>query len=104
VLNGHLSWLPQRRFKFNLLHDDGSFILYWLALALTRMPEHSDDMVSVLKFVQVRNALAAVAFHVWSSGNMISWAHVILGRATSSNSEDGQNERWILNSHMNLAT
>jgi len=61
VLNGHLPWQLQQQFKIKLLNEDGDFVEYWLALALTRMPDNSGNLDPVSKFVQVRKALAAVA-------------------------------------------
>jgi hypothetical protein len=41
---------------------------------------------------------------VFSVGNMVGCAHVIAEIATCSKTEDGRNERWIVNSHIDLAT
>jgi len=35
ALNGRLPWQLQRLFKIKLLNEDGAFVEYWLALALT---------------------------------------------------------------------
>ena len=58
----------------------------------------------MLKFVQVRKAPAAVAFQVFSMGYIFGCTHVILEIATSSKTGDGRNGRWIVNSHIDLAT
>jgi len=104
ALNGHLPWQLQRLFKSKLQSEDGAFVEYWLALALTTIPENSGNMDPVSKFVQVRKAPAAVALQVFSVGNIVSCAHVIPEIATSSKTGDGRNERWIVNSHIDLAT
>jgi len=39
ALNGRLPWQLQRLFKIKLLNEDGAFVEYWLALALTTIPE-----------------------------------------------------------------
>jgi len=52
----------------------------------------------------VKEALAAVALQVFSVGNIVGCAYVIPELATSSKTGDGQNEQWIVNSHMDLAT
>jgi hypothetical protein len=104
VLNGRLPWQLQRLFKIKLLNNDGAFVEYWLALALTTMPENSGNLDPVSKFVQVRKAPAAVALPVFSVGNIIGCAHVIPEIATSSKTGDGRNEQWIVNSHIDLAT
>jgi hypothetical protein len=57
------------------LNKAGAFVEYWLALALTTMPENSGNLDSVTNFVQVRNALAAVALEVFSVGNIVSYTH-----------------------------
>jgi len=52
----------------------------------------------------VRIAPAAVALQVVSVGNIVSCAHVIPEIAITSKTGDGRNERWIANSHIDLAT
>jgi len=104
ALNGRLPLQLQRLFKIKLLNQDGAFVEYWLALALTTIPENSGNLDPVSKFVQVRQAPAAVALQVFSVGNIVGCAHVIGEIATSSKSGDGRNERWIVNSHIDLAT
>jgi len=103
ALNGRLPWQLQRLFKIKLLNNDGAFVEYWLALALTTIPENLGNMNPVSKFVQVRKAPAAVALQVFSVGNIVGFAHVIPKIATSSKTGDGRNERWIVNSHIDLA-
>jgi hypothetical protein len=44
-----------------LLNNDGAFVEYWLALTLTTIPENLGNLDPVSKFVQVRNAPAAIA-------------------------------------------
>jgi len=105
MLNGCLSWKLQQLFKIKLLNEDGDFVEYWkLALVLTTIPENSGNLIPVLKFIQVRNAPSAVAFQVFSVGNIVSYARVIRQIANSSKTDDRRNERWIVNSHIDLAT
>jgi len=104
ALNGRLPWQLQRLFKIKLLNEDGAFVEYWLALALTTIPENSGNLDPVSKFEQVRKAPAAVALQVFSVGNIVGSAHVIPEIAASSKTGDGRNERWIVNSHIDLAT
>jgi len=104
ALNGRLLWQLQWLVKTKLQIKDGVFIEYWLALAFTTIPENSANLDSASKFVQVRKALAAVALRVFSVGNIVGCAHVIPEIATGSKTGDGQNERWIVNSHIDLAT
>jgi hypothetical protein len=73
-------------------------------MALTTIPENSGNLDPVSKFVQVRKAPVADALQVCSVGNIVGCAHVIPEIATSSKTGDGQNKRWIVNSHMDLAT
>jgi len=68
------------------------------------MPENFGNMDPVSKFVQVRNPLAVVALPAFSVGIIIGCAHVIPEMPTSSKTRDGRNERWIVNSHIDLAT
>ena len=77
---------------------------YWLSVELTTIPENLGNLDPVSKFVQVRKAPAAVALQVFSVGNIVGCAHVIPEIATSSKTGDGRNERWIVNSHIDLAT
>jgi hypothetical protein len=104
MLNGHLPWQLQRLFKIELVYEDGAFVEYWLTLLLTTIPENSGNFDPVTKFVQVRNAPAAIALQVFSMWNIVGYAHVIPDIATSSKTEDRRNEQWILNSHIDLAT
>jgi hypothetical protein len=64
ALNVRLPWQLQRLFKIKLLNKDGAFFEYWLALALTTIPENASNLDPVLKYVQVRKALAAVVCKV----------------------------------------
>jgi hypothetical protein len=92
-MNGRLPWQLQRLFKIQLLNEDGAFVDYWLALALTTIPENSGNLYPVSKFVQVRKAPAAVALEDFRVGNIVGCAHVIPEIATSSKTGDGRNER-----------
>jgi len=104
VPNGCLPWQLQQLFKIKLLNEDGAFIKYWLALALTTIPEHSGSLDPASKFVLVRKTPAAVALQVFSMANIVGCAHIIPEIATSSKTGDGWNERWIVNSHIDLVT
>jgi hypothetical protein len=104
ALNGHLPWQLRRLFKIKLRKEDGAFVEYWLALALTTIPENWGNLDPVSKVVHVRKALSAVASQVFSVGNIVGCAPVIREIATSSQTGDGRNERWIVNSHIDLAT
>jgi len=72
ALNGHLPWQLQRLFKIKLVNEDGALVEYWLAQALTTIPDNPGNLDSVLKCVQVRNAPAAVALQVFMMGNIVS--------------------------------
>jgi len=104
ALNGRLPWQLQRLFNIKLQKEDGAFVEYWLALALTTIPENSGNWDPILKFVQVRKVLAAVALQVFSVGNIVGCAHVIPEIATSSKTRDGRNEQLIVNCYIDLAT
>ena len=104
MLNGHLPWQLQRIFKIKLQNEDGTFVEYWSALALTTIPENSSNLDPILKFVQVRKAPVAIALQVFSVGTIVGGAYVILEIATSSKTGNGRNERWIVNSLIDLAT
>jgi len=104
ALNGRLLWQLQRLFKIKLLNKNGAFIEYWLALALTTIPETSGNLDLVSKFVQLRKAPAAGALQVLSVGDIVGCAHITPEIATSSKTGDGRNEGWIVNSHIYLAT
>jgi hypothetical protein len=66
ALNGRLPWQLQRLFKIKLQNEDGAFVEYWLALALTTIPENLGNLDPVSKFVQVRKAWTAVDLQVFS--------------------------------------
>jgi len=104
ALNGRFPWQLQRLFKIKLLNEDRAFVEYWLALALSTIPENSGNLDPVSKFEHVRNAPAAVVLQVFRVGNIVGCAHVILELATSCKAAGGRNERWIVNSHIDLAT
>jgi hypothetical protein len=73
-------------------------------MALTAILANSGNLDPVPKFVQLSKAPAAIALHLFSVGNIVGCAHVILEIATSNKTGDGRNERWIVNSHIDLAT
>jgi len=102
--NWHLPWQLQPLCKIKLLNEDGAFVEYWLAMALTPIPEISGYSDPVSIFVQMRTAPAAVALHVISDRNIVGCMHIVPGIATSSKTGDGWNERWIVNSQIDLAT
>jgi hypothetical protein len=104
ALNGRLPWQLQRLFKIKLLNEDGAFVEYWLALAHTTIPENSGNLNPVSKFLQVRQAPAVVALQVFSVGNIVGCPHLIPEIAACCKTGDGRNERWIVNSHIDLAT
>jgi hypothetical protein len=49
--NGRLPWQLQRLFKIKLQNEDGAFVGYWLAMALTTIPENLGYLDPVPKFV-----------------------------------------------------
>jgi hypothetical protein len=104
AVNGCLPWQLQRVLIIKLLNKAGAFVEYWLALALTTIPENSGNLDPISKFVQVRTAPAAVALQVLRVGNIVGCAHVIPEMANRSNTGDGQHVRWIVNSHIDLVT
>jgi hypothetical protein len=92
TLNGRLPWQLQRLFKMKLQNEDGAFVEYWAALALTTIAENSGNLDLVSQFAEVRKALAAVVLQVFSVGNIVGCAQVIPETATSNKTGDGQNE------------
>jgi len=87
-----------------LQNEDRAFIKYWLALALTTIPENLGNLDPVSKFVQLRKAAAVVALQVICGGNIVGCAHVTPEIATSSMTADRRNELWTVNSHIDLVT
>jgi hypothetical protein len=87
-----------------LLNEDGAFVEYWLALALTTRPQNSGNLDPVSKFVQVGTTPAAVALQVFSMGTIVGCMHVIPEVATGSKVGDERNEQYIVNTHIDLAT
>ena len=85
------------------MNEDGAFVEYRIALALTTIPGNSGNLDPVSKFVQVRKAPAAVAMQVFRVGNIFGCTDIIPEIAISSKTGDGPHERWIVNSHIHLA-
>jgi type IV pilus biogenesis protein CpaD/CtpE len=73
-------------------------------MALTTIPQNLGNFNPISKFVQVRKAPAPVALQVFSVGNIVGCAHEIPEIATSTKTGDGRNQRWIVNSHIDLVT
>ena len=73
-------------------------------MALTTIPENSGNLDPVSKLVQVKTAQAALALQDFNVGNIVGCAYVIPEIGTSTKTGDGRNERWIVNSHIDLAT
>ena len=71
ALNGGLPWQLQQQFKIKLLSEDGALVEYWLALALTTLPENSGNLDTVSNFVQRRNAPAAVALQLFTVDHIV---------------------------------
>jgi hypothetical protein len=71
-------------FKITLQNEDGAFVEYCSAGALTKIPENSGNVDPVSKFIQVRKAPATVAFQVSRMGYIVGCAHVIPEIANSS--------------------
>jgi len=104
VLNWRLPCQLQRLFKLKLLNHVGAFVEYRSALGLTTIPKTSGNFDPVLKIVQVRTAIAAVTLQVFGVGNIIGCPLIIPEIATSSKTGDRWTARWIVNSHIDLAT
>jgi hypothetical protein len=104
ALKGCLPWQLQQLFKILFENEDGAFIEYCVFLVLTRLPDNLGNLDHVSIFVHVRKAPAANVLQVFSVGSIIGCAHGIPEIATSSETGDGGNERWIVNSHKDLAT
>ena len=104
ALNGRLPCQLQRLLKIKLQNEDGTFAEYWFALPLTSIPENSGYLDPITKFGQVRKPPAAVAFQLFSFGIIVGCAQEIPEIATGSETGDGQNERWNVNSLIDLAT
>jgi hypothetical protein len=104
ALNGRPLWQLQQLFKIKQQNEDGAFVQYWLALALTSIPENSGNLDPESEFVQVVKAPVAIALQVLRVGNIVSCAHVIPEIATSSKTGDGRKKQWIVNYHIDLAT
>jgi len=60
-----------------LLNEDGPFVEYCLAQALTTIPENLGNLDPISKFSQVRKALVAIALHDFSVGNSIGCPYEI---------------------------
>jgi hypothetical protein len=104
ALNGCLPWQLQPLFKIKLQNEDGAFVEYWLALALTTIPENLGNWDPVSKFVHVRKAPAGDVLQVFSVGNIVGCTHKSPESAISSKTGDRRNEQWIVDCNINLAT
>jgi hypothetical protein len=78
-------------------------IEYWLALAVTTIPEILGKLDCVSRFVQGRKPPAAIALQGLCVGNIVGCAHVIQEIA-SSKTGDRRNERCFVNSYTDLGT
>jgi len=78
--------------NIKLLNEDAAFVEYWLAWALTTILENSGNLDPVYKLVQVRKAPVAVAWQVFSVGNIVGRAQGIPEIPTSSQTGDGRNK------------
>jgi hypothetical protein len=87
-----------------LLNNDGAFVEYLLALAITTIPETLGNFYCVVKIVYVGQPPAAVALQEFRVGIIVSCTHGIPEIATSCMRGDGWNKQWILNSHIDLVT
>jgi hypothetical protein len=75
--------------------------------AMNYRPKNSFSMSYASRkviFPGVRKAPSAVTLQVFSVGNIVGCAHIIPAIATSSETGDRGNERWIINSHIDRAT
>jgi hypothetical protein len=104
ALNRRLPWQLQQQFKIKLKNDVRAFVEYWLALALTIIPENSGNLEPISQFVQLRKSLVADALKVFRVGNIVACTHVIAKIATNSQTQDEQNKRWIIYSPIDLGT
>jgi hypothetical protein len=87
------------------LHNrDGTILEYLLGLVLTTIPENSATLDPGSKFEQVSTAPTAVALQVFKVGNIVGYVHVLREIASSSKTDDGRNERCIVNCHIDPAS
>jgi len=61
TLNLYPRWQLQQLFNIRLVNKDGAFVDYWLALALTSIPENWGNLDPIWKFEQVINPPTAIA-------------------------------------------
>jgi len=66
--------------------------------------ENTGNLEPISKFVQLRNAVAAVSLQVFSMGNIVGCMHIIPEIPTSGETGDGWSGRWIVNRHIDLVT
>jgi len=104
ALNGHLPCQMHWLFKIKLLNDHGAFIEYWLALPLPTIHASSGNLDPVSKDVEASTARAGVTLLFFSPGNVDGCLHIIPMIGNSSETQNGWNEWWIVNSHHDLAT
>jgi hypothetical protein len=84
-MNGSLLWHLQQLLKMKLQNEDGVFVEYWLALALTTIPKILINLIPVSNVGQGRELPAAIPLQVFNVKNIVGCAHVIPEIATSSN-------------------
>jgi hypothetical protein len=99
-----LPWQLQRLYKIKLQNEYWAFVEYWIALVLTTIPENSGNLDPHSIFAKVRKAPASIALQGFGVGNIVGFTHIFPEIATSSKTGDGRNERWIVTSHIDLAT
>jgi hypothetical protein len=83
---------------------NGAFFEYWLALALTTIPQNSWYLHPISKLIHVRKSPVILGVQVFSMGNIVGCALIIPEIATSRKTGDGRNKQCIVNSHIDLAS
>jgi len=80
----------QQLFKIKLLNNVGSCVENRIDVALATIPENSDNLNPIWKFVCLRNAPATITLLVVSGGNIYGCEHIGPEIATCSNTGDGR--------------
>jgi len=102
--NGGRLWQLQQVCKIRLLHENGAFVEYLLALGLTPIDGYSGNWDPIVKFVQLRNAPAMRRLRVSIVGYIAGSMNLITEIPTSSETGVQRNKRWIIKCQLHLST
>ena len=102
ALQGRLPCQLLRLFKMRFQDDDGYWVDHWMTFARKTIAENSGKLDPVSQFAQVKApSTSGATYQVFTVGNVVGCPHVIPEKPFT---DPNKNERWIVNSHIDLMT